>query len=194
MKRGSILTQITRLVSLCLFPILLYANELPKWTILPKQSSLTFTAIQNNAPISGEFKRFTGEIIADPNQYESSKITINIDMTSLTTSYGDLTTMLLSADWFDVVKFPIASFKATHFNKVNETTYTAEGTLTIRNKTAPVTLTFTAKESNTGYYVVQGDTIIKRITFGVGQGEWADVSNIKDDVHINFKITAQKLS
>ncbi|STX28112.1 putative YceI-like family protein [Legionella beliardensis] len=193
MKRQSTLSKY-KAALFCLFPVMLYANDLPKWEILPAQSNITFTAIQNNAPISGQFKRFTGEIAVDPKRYESSQINITIDMTSLSASYHDLVTMLLSADWFDVSRFPSASFKATRFNKINENTYTAAGTLTIRNKTVPVTLTFTAEENDRDYTVVQGNTTIKRTAFGVGQGEWADVSSIKDEVQVNFKVTAQKIN
>ncbi|WP_131781059.1 YceI family protein [Legionella gresilensis] len=182
------------IISLVSFSSLLFANNLSKWEILPDQSSITFTAIQNNAPVSGQFKRFDGEIIADAEQYASSRININIDIASLSASYHDLITMLLSADWFDVKKFPIANFKATHFNKVNKNTYTADGLLTIRNKTVPTILTFTADENNRGYTVVEGNTTIKRTLFGVGQGEWSDVSTVKDEVQINFRVVAQKIT
>ncbi|MGQ3888079.1 YceI family protein [Legionella sp. CNM-1927-20] len=180
------------LISLAFFSLLLFADDLPKWEILPDQSSITFTAIQNNAPVSGQFKRFDGEIIADAEQYASSRININIDIASLSASYRDLITMLLSADWLDVKKFPIANFKATHFNKINKNTYTADGLLTIRNRTLPTTLTFTADKNNRDYTVVEGNTTIKRTLFGIGQGDWSDVSTVKDEVQINFRVVAQK--
>ncbi|WP_269570334.1 YceI family protein [Legionella tunisiensis] len=95
---------------------------------------------------------------------------------------------------FNVQMFPKAEFKATEFNKTGDKTYQAIGTLTIRDKSAPVTLTFTAEETSPGMALVQGSTTLKRSTFGVGQGDWASTDEIKDDVKVDFKLVAKKKS
>ncbi|KTD35227.1 putative YceI-like family protein [Legionella moravica] len=164
----------------------------PQWDIVPEESELTFTGTQNNAPVTGSFKKFTGEIFVDPEHYKASSIHIVIDMTSITASYADITTTLEAPDWFDVKAFPKAEFKATQFNKIGEKTYEADGILTIRDKSAPVTLTFTAEESPKNHALVNGTASIKRSTFGVGQGEWASTDAIKDEVTVAFKITANR--
>ncbi|RUR17735.1 YceI family protein [Legionella sp. km535] len=164
----------------------------PQWDIIPEESELTFTGTQNNAPVTGSFKKFSGEIFVDPEHYKASSIHIVIDMTSITASYADITTTLEAPDWFDVKAFPKAEFKATQFNKIGEKTYEADGILTIRDKSAPVTLTFTAEESPKNHALVNGTASIKRSTFGVGQGEWASTDAIKDEVTVAFKITANR--
>ncbi|CEG57070.1 YceI family protein [Legionella fallonii] len=166
------------------------ANTLPEWQINPEQSELSFTATQNEAPFTGMFKNFSGEIFVDPANYKASSIHIVVDMTSLSASYADLVTTLQTPDWFDSKMFPKAEFKATKFNKTGDKTYEAIGSLTIRDKTVPVTLTFTAEESPKGHALVDGHTTIKRTMFGVGQGDWASTNEIKDDVAVHFKIVA----
>ncbi|ASQ45220.1 YceI family protein [Legionella clemsonensis] len=165
-----------------------------EWEIIPSESKLSFTATQNNAPASGEFKRFSGTILVDPENYKASSITITVDMTSLSASYIDLKETLVTSDWFNVKHFPTAEFKSNTFNKIDNNTYEANGILTIRNKSAPVKLVFTANETSPGKALVEGESIIKRSTFGVGQGEWASTEEIKDEVKINFKIVAKKKS
>lgn len=167
-----------------------YATELPKWEIVPTESEITFTATQNGAPVIGSFKKFTADISADLVNYKESHINITIDMASVSTSYADLATTLTTPDWFNIKVFPKAEFKATQFNKKGDKSYEAIGTLTIRDKSVPVTLIFTADIAPENHAVVVGQTTIKRSAFGVGQGEWASTDDIKDDVIVRFKIVA----
>lgn len=168
------------------------AASLPEWTIVPAQSELKFTANQNGAPVSGIFKTFTGEILVDPANYQQSSIHISVDMNSISASYADLVSTLSSPDWFNVKMFPKAEFKAIKFDKIDAKTYLANGTLTIRDKSVPVVLKFTAVEDPKDHATVEGDTVIKRSDFGVGQGDWASTDEIKDEVAVHFKVVADK--
>ena len=163
----------------------------PEWQIVPDQSNLSFTATQNGAPVTGQFKTFTGNIAFDLNDLKNSKADITIDVSSISASYSDLTTTLITPDWFNAKAFPKAEFKSSGFNKTGDKTYQANGTLTIRDKTAPVTLTFTAIEPSKDRITVEGSTSLKRSTFGVGQGEWASTKEVKDEVTVNFKLVAK---
>lgn len=163
-----------------------------EWQIVPNESSITFTGIQNGAPASGSFKKFTGEIHLDPNQLSESKVRIEIDMNSVATSYSTFTSTLLTSDWFDVKKFPKAIFEATHFTKTANNTYQVSGTLTIRDKTLPITLTMDTESLSNTKGRVKGKVTIKRLDYNVGQGEWADTSLVKNEVEVNFSITATK--
>lgn len=164
----------------------------PSWEIVQNKSSLAFTGTQNGAPVSGEFKRFTGEIHFDPEQLNASSVKIVVDVGSIADPYNQLVDTLKDTDWFNTKVFPQAVFKSNHFIKKGDKLYQADGTLTIRNKTLPVTLDFTQEEYTPNKARIKGSTTIKRTAFGVGQGEWADTKTIKDDVRIQFSITAVK--
>ncbi len=163
----------------------------PEWQIDPSQSTLSFTATQNDAPVTGQFKTFRGDIFVDPNNYKASTVHIVVDMNSISVDYADVKNTLLTPDWFNVAAFPQAEFKSTDFTKTGNNTYQATGNLTIRDKTVPVTLTFTAEQPAKDTGVVKGSTTLKRSAFGVGQGEWAGTNQIKDDVKVDFKIVAK---
>jgi polyisoprenoid-binding protein YceI len=162
----------------------------PQWMMIPAESKLTFTATQNNAPVTGEFKTFSADIFVDPEDLTVGSIDIVIDIGSLNASYADLKDTLVTADWFDTKAFPKAKFRASQFKQTGRNTYEATGTLTIRDKSAPVTLKFTAEESAPNKKIVLGSTVIKRSTFGVGRGEWSGTEEIKDEVTVNFKVAA----
>lgn len=174
-----------------LMPLVVEAAP-PQWIIVPSESQLTFTGTQNGAPVSGEFKSFNGEIFADPNDLSAGSIDIIVDINSLSASYADLKETLLTSDWFNPKLFPKAEFKASQFKQTGKNTYEAIGTLTIRDKSASVTLTFSAEELAPNKQQVIGSTVIKRSTFGVGQGEWASTDEVKDEVIVKFKVVAVK--
>ncbi len=169
-----------------------HADALPQWTIIPSESSITFIGTQNNAPVTGAFKSFSGTIFADPTKYQDSSVDIVVQMGSLSVTYAELATILITPEWFNVKAFPKAEFKSSKFIKVNDKTYDAVGTLTIKTKSIPTTLTFTATESPKNHIVVEGNTTIKRTAFGVGEGEWSSTDVVKDDVTITFKIAATR--
>lgn len=174
---------------LALLPAISIA-AVPVWKIVPNESTLTFTATQNDAPVTGQFKNFTADINFDPKQLSANNVKIVIDVSSITDPYNQLSDTLKGSDWFDAKKYPQAVFQSTIFIKTGDKTYQSKGNLTIRDKTLPVTLDFTQEEYTPTKAVIKGSTTIKRTAFGVGQGEWADTKTVKDDVQINFTITA----
>lgn len=175
-----------------LFLSLMAQAEVAKWKILPEKSNITFTATQNNAPVTGEFKTFTGEINFDPLQLSVSNVTITIDIGSVTTSYAEIAKTLKTAEWFNVAQFPQATFKATSFSKIGDNSYQAKGTLTVRDKTAPLNVTFDLQSVTQTTSVAKGEAALQRSMFGVGRGEWASTDQVKDDIKINFTLTATK--
>lgn len=162
------------------------------WRIEPEKSNITFTATQNNAPVTGQFKSFTGSIQFDPEQLNTSHIEITVDLASVTTSYPQVADTLKTSDWFDVKLFPNAIFKASTFTKTADNTYQANGTLTLRDKTLPVTLNFKLETYSKTNATAKGSTTLKRTQFGVGKGDWAKTDEIKDDVQVNFTLTTVK--
>jgi len=173
------------------FSTTLVAKE--SWIIEPAKSSITFTATQNDAPVSGEFKTFTGTIDFDPNDLPSSNIHIIVDMASVASDAAKVADYLKMEEWFNVSLFPKADFQSKSIKKIGDITYEAEGTLMIRDKTVPVTLTFNLDKFSPALAYVTGKTTIKRKDFGVGQGEWGQTDLIKDNVEVNFIITAHEI-
>ncbi len=163
---------------------------IPAWEIKPKESSISFTATQNNAPVSGKFTTFSGLIHFDPNELSTSDVTITIDMNSVSTPYAEVAKTLKTAEWFNIATFPNAVFKANKFTKTGDKTYQAQGSLTIRDKTVPVVLTFTLENYSKTQALVKGSTDLKRLAFNVGQGEWSKTDAVKDEVKVDFILSA----
>ncbi|KTD15663.1 putative YceI-like family protein [Legionella gratiana] len=177
---------------LALFLSIAANAAVPQWEIVQNESQLTFTATQNGAPVTGQFKTFSGTILVDPNDLKHSSINIIVDINSISASYAELKSTLLTPDWFNPKVFPKAEFKSNQIEKTGSNTYKAVGMLTIRDKTAPVTLNFKGEQPDPNKGIVIGNTVIQRTQFGVGQGDWASTNEIKDEVTINFKVVGVK--
>ena len=95
---------------------------------------------------------------------------------------------LQSADFFDVAKFPTASFKSTSVKPAGTNKFTVVGTLTIKDISKPVTLAVTmngaGKHAMAGKQAVgfTATASIKRSDFGVG----AYAPNVSDEVHLRI--------
>jgi polyisoprenoid-binding protein YceI len=177
-------------ILISLFPIIGIAA--PAWQILPSESSITFTGMQNSSPVLGQFTSFNGELYFDPADLSTSNVTIMVDMGSVTATYGEVSDALKNPEWFNIKLFPQAVFKSTSFVKTGEKTYKAQGTLTLRNKTLPVVLIFSLDDSSPTKTIAKGETTLKRLAFGVGQGEWTDTNEVQDDVKVSFTLAAVK--
>jgi polyisoprenoid-binding protein YceI len=81
--------------------------------ISPENSKVDFVASKVTRSHNGSFKQFNGTIDLINNSPEQSVVTINIDTGSVTTDEEQLTGHLKTPDFFDVAKYPRATFVST---------------------------------------------------------------------------------
>lgn len=169
--------------------ILLLALALPcaaaatDYTLQPAQSQLGFSGTFQGAAFSGRFGQWTAAISYDPARLDSSKFDVTVSPASVHTGDKDQEGALPGKDFFDVAKFPAAHFVTTGFRR-NGAQVIADGQLTLRGVTRPVSLLVTFKPLAGGATLdVSGS--LKRLDFGVGGGDYADTSVIGADVKIN---------
>lgn len=178
----------TILTTVLLMGLPFLAMATPSWKVVPDQSSLGFTATQNNAPIKGKFTQFGGDIKFDPNQLKDSKIILDVDTNSVNTNLKDISDALKTADWLSANIFPKATFETIEITRIDDKNYSANGNLTIRDKTFPAKIDFAVLEFTPEKAQVKGTATVKRTRYGVGQGEWASTDDVKDDVNVDFNI------
>ena len=84
-----------------------------KLAISPENSKVDFVAAKVTRSHNGSFKQFSGTIDLVPNSIPDSRVTIDIQTNSVVTDEPDLTKHLQTPDFFDVAKFPKATFVST---------------------------------------------------------------------------------
>ena len=156
-----------------------------KWTVQPKESKLTFVGTQEGAQFTGVFERFTADIKFDPQDLAGSRFDVKIETASAKTRDDDRDQTLQSDDFFAVKQYPTAHYVTDHITARGGNKFSATGKLTVRNVTRDVPIEFTF-ESASGSAWLKGDAQLKRLDFGVGQGDWKDTKEVGDDVKISF--------
>ena len=81
--------------------------------ISPENSKVEFVAAKVTRSHQGSFKQFAGTIDLVPNNVGNSRVTIDIDTASVVTDEEQLTGHLKTPDFFDVAKYPKATFVST---------------------------------------------------------------------------------
>jgi len=157
-----------------------------QWTLQPKESKLTFVGTQAGAEFEGTFERFTADIKFDPQDLAGSRFDVKIDMASANTRDSERDDTLKSDDLFAVKQFPTSHYVADRF-AAKGGKYTATGKLTLRNVTREVPIEFTFEKKN-GSAWLKGSAGLKRLDFGVGQGDWKDISTVNNEVKVNFAL------
>jgi polyisoprenoid-binding protein YceI len=160
-------------------------------TISPDTSKIAFTGSKVTGHHDGSFAKFTGKVDLVPGKLETSRVSIEIDMASVTTDTDQLTGHLKTADFFDVAKFPKATFvsKEIHAGGAAGATHTIVGDLTLHGVTKSVS--FPANVTvNGATFKATSEFSINRKDFGlVYPGKPDDL--IRDDVLLKLTIDAK---
>jgi polyisoprenoid-binding protein YceI len=172
--------------------VLSIAVAATQWTMQPQHSALGFTGLQSGIPFDGVFKQFTADVKFDPQDLPGSRFDVTIDMTSIESGNPDRDDAIKSADLFDVKQWPSSRYVAETFAAAEGSgKFTAIGTLTLRNVTRKVPIEFSFEGGNDGAWL-KGVATIKRLDFGVGQGEWQDTSSVANEVVVHFNLLLKK--
>src|SRR5262249_52985952 len=118
--------------------------------ITPDNSKVEFTGSKVTGHNDGGFKKFNGTITLVNEKVEGSKGSVDIETSSLFADQDKLTEHLKSPDFFDVAKFPKATF--TSSNLVADTSkgadnYTVTGDLDLHGQKKSITFPATIKVS-----------------------------------------------
>ncbi len=175
-----------RLSLASLFLLLASAPAMAADYVQAPGSTLVFASNYQGETFTGKFGGFTTTLSFDPAKLATSKLDVAIQLTGTQTGNGDRDGTLVSADFFNVAKFAQARYTATKFRALGGNQYAADGTLSLRGVSKPVTLTFTWTPG--AQPVLAGKATVKRLDFGVGGGDWADTSTIPNDVAISTKV------
>ena len=177
-----------RTTGLVMAAALLSLSAQAQQKLLPAQSEIAFVSKQMGVPVDGHFKKFDAQIAFDPAKPEASKIAFSIDMGSATLGAPEPDAELPKASWFNALKFPQATFQSSAVKKLASGKYEVAGKLSIKGHAQDVVVPVTLSQSGAST-TASGAFAIKRLTFKIGENEWADTSMVADDVQVKFKLS-----
>lgn len=149
-------------------------------------STLAFAGQYQGEVFVGRFPGFSTRLSFDPNTLETARLEVTIPMATATTRNADYDGEMRGAAFFDATKFPQARFVAGKFRALGGNRYAADGTLTLRGASKPVTLTFEWTQGENP--VLIGRATVQRLDFGVGGGQWADTGLIPNAIAVSTRV------
>jgi len=162
-----------------------------KYVITPQNSKIEFTGSKVTGSENGSFGDFSGQIDYSGNP-ETSRVNIAIKVDSVKTDSQGLETHLKTADFFDVAKYPEATFISISIKPGGENgaTHTITGNLNMHGVTKgitfPATISVTPEAAT-----VESSFSINRKEFGINYpGKRDDL--IRDNVVLTLHIHANK--
>jgi polyisoprenoid-binding protein YceI len=155
------------------------------YSLDPAKSTLEYQFTQAGALNKGKFTKFTVTLDFSADSLATSKLDVVVDMASLDTGDKERDETLKSADLFSVAKFPQSRFTSTQITKTANG-FDAVGKLTIRGVARDAHIPFTFRTADAGYLL--GKTTLKRLDFGVGQGDWKATDQVGNDVAVSYSL------
>lgn len=158
-------------------------------TVLPKQSRIGFEFRQMNVPIQGGFKRFTTQMQFDPARPEAARAQIEIDLASIDAGSPEADDESAGKLWFNRSAYPKATFVSSQVRALGANRFELRGTLTLKGRSREMAVPVTYTPGKTAA-TFDGSFILRRLDFGIGEGMWADVATVANEVRVTFRIAA----
>jgi len=168
-----------RLAAICMaLGLMAGAAQADSLTFEPDHTSVIFTYEHFGlSHPSGKIMGATGTLTLDRENLSKSVVDITLDLETLTTALPDFDTLLKGDKYFDIARFPTATFRSTKVELTGENTANVTGDLTIHGITQSAVLaaTFNKKAFNpavfkTGYGF-SATAHLSRKAFGLGNYE-----------------------
>jgi polyisoprenoid-binding protein YceI len=160
--------------------------------ITPENTTIEFIGSKVTGSHHGGFKTFKGTFEVVPGKIETSRITAEIDANSIWADNGRVTNHLKSPDFFDVAKFPTATFVSSGIEsgsrdpKAKDATHMVTGNLTLHGITKSITFPVKIVVAG-GTATLDSEFFINRKDFGiVYPGQANDL--IRDEVVIKLAV------
>lgn len=151
------------------------------------RSSVVITFRQMNVPVDARFKKFNANIDYNSAKPEASKASVEIELSSFDLGDPEYNREVLKKEWFNTAQFPKASFVSSAMKAGANGKLEVSGKLSIKGKTVDVSFPVVIKTVGNSQ-IFEGSLPIRRLVFGIGEGEWKDTGMVADEVVIKFHV------
>jgi polyisoprenoid-binding protein YceI len=166
-------------------------GETEALVITPENSKVEFVASKVTRSHNGSFKQFAGQIDLNAAAVPNSRVTIDIETSSVVADDDQLTGHLKTPDFFDVAKFPKATFVSTKIEPGSAAdSYNVTGNFDLhgvkKSISFPATIKLTPDKAT-----VDAEFSINRKDFGIVYAGKAD-DLIRDGVVIKLSLNVPR--
>lgn len=159
------------------------------WDVQPGASSIGFSGTHAGNAFSGRFERFSATVRFDPQDLANAKALVTIETASARTGSKLQESSLTESDWFDVAKFPVATFESDSFVQTAPGQFEMAGQLTIKGIATPVRVPFTLSQAGTSA-TAKGRVELDRIALKIGVSSDAKAEWVSAKIPLEITLVA----
>ncbi|MEG9225184.1 YceI family protein [Aeromicrobium sp. Sec7.5] len=109
------------------------------WNLDPTHTEIGFSVRHLMSKVRGKFEAFEGSLVT-AEDVTDSKVTVEVDLSSISTGTADRDNHLRSSDFFDVETHPKMVFATNGVTQKSDSEFVVNGDLTIKGVTKPLEL------------------------------------------------------
>ena len=163
------------------------------WTADPVASRFTFGATLAGGEFEGTFGSYTADIVFDPADLAGSRFSVVVNTASARTGDKERDTTLVGPDFFATSQWNSATWVADRFEASGPGRWVAHGRLTLRGVTRNQDVAFTfVEQPAAGTARLAGTALVRRLDYGIGQGDWQDTSLLGNEVRLAFDLVLRR--
>ncbi|WP_300058269.1 cytochrome b/b6 domain-containing protein [uncultured Roseobacter sp.] len=156
------------------------------WAV--QEGEIAITVKQLGSDVTGSFADWTAAITFDDSVTEGPAGTVDVTIAIGSLALGSVTGQAMGADFFNAEAFPTARYTADLIRTADG--YTADGTLTIKDQSVPVSFPFDLQITD-GTATVTATTELDRRNYGIGDSQ-TDEGALGFSVAVNISLTASQ--
>ena len=166
-----------------------FSHAAERWILDKSLSTIEFELpVLFAKNVKGSFNTIDGFVELDLNQKENNKAIFYVEVNDLDMNYIKYKDLLLSNVFFDAQQFPKAVVDTKKFSYVNETEFSLDVELTIKDKSEIVPLIINVKRLAEELVQIQSELIFSRTAFEIGIGNWKNTTILKDKVKLSTNL------
>jgi len=109
------------------------------WNLDPTHTEIGFSVRHLMSKVRGKFESFEGSLVT-ADDITASKVSVEVDLSSINTGTADRDNHLRSSDFFEVETHPKMTFATTGVTQKSDSEFVVDGELTIKGVTKPLEL------------------------------------------------------
>jgi len=156
--------------------------------VLIDKSEIRFISKQMGVNVEGRFRKWKANVDFRPKEPARSKAELEIELASIDLASEDSEAEVRRAAWFDTARFPVAKFASTSIKDLGGERYEIAGTLSIKGVAKEIAIPVTLRKDAAGNSVAEGQFMVKRLDFRVGEGMWADPDTVANEVTVRLRM------
>ncbi|MEM7695609.1 MAG: YceI family protein [Pseudomonadota bacterium] len=164
----------------------------PAWTVFTEESTVGYEFRFQNGRVSGTLPAFAVDLRFDEENLAGSSIIATLETDAVTLKEGGVSLNdVKGSNGLHAARHPEARFVASTITAGDDGTFVAEGTLSARGVSVPVTLPFSLEEVE-GRTVATGRALLDRAAFGFGDGAGLSDGDLGPTVAVDLTIVAER--